>query len=61
MNTEIISLIVFGCLVGAALLGRTLSRRLPKITTILRLQYSRITPTVCVAASAEFTQRPPTK
>src|SRR5262249_34073776 len=30
MNTEIISLIIFGCVVGAVLIGRGLSRRLPK-------------------------------
>jgi hypothetical protein len=30
MNTEIISLIIFGCVVGAVLIGRALSRRLPK-------------------------------
>src|SRR6266498_895213 len=30
MNTEIISLVIFGCVVGAVLMGRTLSRRLPE-------------------------------
>lgn len=30
MNTEIISLIIFGCVVGAVLLGRALRRRLPE-------------------------------
>lgn len=30
MNTEIISLIIFGCVVGAVLIGRALSRLLPK-------------------------------
>src|SRR5436189_3134556 len=30
MNTEIISLVIFGCVVGAVLMGRALSRRLPK-------------------------------
>src|SRR5947208_16966955 len=29
MNTEIISLVIFGCVVGAVLMGRALSRRLP--------------------------------
>src|SRR6266567_1215431 len=30
MNTEIISLIIFGCVVGAVLMGRALGRRLPE-------------------------------
>ena len=30
MNTEIISLIIFGCVIGAVLIGRSLSRRLPQ-------------------------------
>src|SRR5947199_10350614 len=30
MNTEIISLVIFGCVIGAVLMGRTLSRRLPQ-------------------------------
>ena len=30
MNTEITSLIIFGCVIGAVLIGRSLSRRLPK-------------------------------
>jgi hypothetical protein len=30
MNTEIISLVIFGCVVGAVLMGRALSRRLPE-------------------------------
>src|SRR6266581_5827161 len=30
MNTEIISLVIFGCVVGAVLMGRTLSCRLPE-------------------------------
>src|SRR5438876_2111095 len=29
MNTEVISLIIFGCVVGAVLIGRTLARFLP--------------------------------
>ena len=29
MNTEIISLVIFGCVIGAVLMGRALSRRLP--------------------------------
>lgn len=28
MNTEIISLVIFGCVIGAVLMGRALSRRL---------------------------------
>jgi hypothetical protein len=30
MNTEIISLVIFGCVVGAVLIGRAVSRRLPE-------------------------------
>jgi hypothetical protein len=30
MDTEIISLVIFGCVVGAVLIGRALSRRLPQ-------------------------------
>src|SRR5437867_4590042 len=30
MNTEIISLVIFACVVGAVLMGRALSRRLPE-------------------------------
>jgi hypothetical protein len=30
MNTEIISLVIFGCVIGAVLMGRALSRRLPQ-------------------------------
>ena len=30
MNTEIISLVIFGCVVGAVLIGRALNRRLPQ-------------------------------
>lgn len=30
MNTEMISLVIFGCVVGAVLMGRTLSRHLPE-------------------------------
>jgi len=30
MDTEITSLLIFGCVVGAVLMGRALSRRLPK-------------------------------
>ena len=30
MNTEIISIVIFGCVVGAVLMGRALSRRLPQ-------------------------------
>jgi spore maturation protein SpmA len=29
MNTEVISLIIFGCVVGAVLIGRAVSRLLP--------------------------------
>jgi Protein of unknown function (DUF4239) len=29
MNTEVISLVIFGCVVGAVFIGRTLNRRLP--------------------------------
>jgi len=30
MNTEIISLVIFGCVIGAVLMGRALSRRMPQ-------------------------------
>src|SRR5881394_3587300 len=30
MNTEITSLVIFGCVVGAVLMGRRVSRRLPQ-------------------------------
>jgi hypothetical protein len=30
MNTEITSFVIFGCVIGAVLLGRRLSRRLPE-------------------------------